>query len=92
MQSWGVTPKWGDCTVDRTADSAGQRIKGRPPMSEKLLKELIEEVKRLHDTVSIMQQDINCIRNGEYDKPQGASPKQAPKRGLTTELNTSQEW
>lgn len=78
--------------MDRTADSAGQRIKGRPPMSEKLLKELIEEVKRLHDTVSIMQQDINCIRNGEYDKPLGTASKQAPKSVPAPELNTSQEW
>jgi hypothetical protein len=61
-------------------------------MSDKLLKELIEEVKRLHDTVSIMQQDINCIRNGEYDKPQGAAPRQAPKRVLTTEVEASRDW
>lgn len=41
-------------------------------MSDKLVRELIDEVKRLHDTIGIMQQDINCIRNGEYEKPKGA--------------------
>lgn len=48
-------------------------------MSEKLLKELIEEVKKLHDTIGIMQQDINCIRNGEYDKPKGADVSHRPR-------------
>lgn len=62
-------------------------------MSDKLIRELIDEVKRLHETISIMQQDINCIRNGEYDKPQGAAPKrQAPKPVVTTELKTSRVW
>lgn len=42
-------------------------------MSEKLLKELIDEIKSLHSTIGIMQEDINCIRNGEYDKPSGVS-------------------
>ncbi len=54
-------------------------------MSDKLMKELIDEVKRLHDTMSVMQQDINCIRNGEYDKPQGAAPKRSAKAMVTTE-------
>lgn len=61
-------------------------------MSDKLLRELIDEVKRLHDTISIMQQDINCIRNGEYDKPQGAAPKRAAKPVVTTDLKTSRDW
>ena len=62
-------------------------------MSEKLMKELIEEVKRLHDTISVMQQDINCIRNGEYDKPQGAAPKPSTARpARTVELKTSRDW
>lgn len=65
-------------------------------MSEKLLKELIEEVKRLHDTIGIMQQDINCIRNGEYDKPQGASPARSsvPKirQADLGALKTSRDW
>lgn len=70
-------------------------------MSEKLLKELVEEIKRLHDTLSILQQDVNCIRNGEYDKPQGASsgmPK-APVKDIDftrkssgEPLKTSREW
>lgn len=62
-------------------------------MSEKLMKELIEEVKRLHDTISVMQQDINCIRNGEYDKPQGAAPMPSTARPVkTVELEASQVW
>jgi hypothetical protein len=61
-------------------------------MSEKLLRELIDEVKRLHETVSVMQQDINCIRNGEYDKPQGAAPQRAAKPVVTTALKTSRNW
>lgn len=61
-------------------------------MSDKLIKELIEEVKRLHDTISVMQGDINCIRNGEYDKPQGAAPARPAKPVVTTELKTSRDW
>lgn len=41
--------------------------------TDKLLRDLIKEVKSLHGTIELMQGDINCIRNGEYDKPQGAS-------------------
>lgn len=66
-------------------------------MSEKLLKELIQEVKSLHSTIEIMQQDINCIRNGEYDKPGGADkgwsdakPKIRPASDQP--LKTSRNW
>ncbi|MEQ4567992.1 hypothetical protein [Paenarthrobacter sp. CAP02] len=61
-------------------------------MSDKLLRELIDEVKRLHDTVGLMQGDINCIRNGEYDKPQGASPARATPKVRTVELDHSKDW
>jgi hypothetical protein len=61
-------------------------------MSEKLLRELIEEVKRLHGTIEVMQQDINCIRNGEYEKPQGAAPKRSAPPASSTELKTSRIW
>ncbi|MDV2979013.1 hypothetical protein [Glutamicibacter nicotianae] len=66
-------------------------------MSEKLLKELIDEVKRLHDTIQVMQEDINCIRNGEYDKPGGAdkgwrNAKPVIRPASDQPLKTSRDW
>lgn len=65
-------------------------------MSEKLLKELIEEIKSLHSTIGIMQEDINCIRNGEYDKPGGAAPTKSPSPNIrpasAVNLETKVDW
>lgn len=60
-------------------------------MSDELLKELIAEVKSLHATIGIMQQDINHIRYGEYDSPSGANTTQREPLKLsdiTKEFNT----
>lgn len=62
---------------------------------EKLLKELITEVKSLHSTIEIMQGDINCIRNGEYDKPSGASSGMPPASAKSAETKpklTQNDW
>ncbi|HJX80276.1 hypothetical protein [Glutamicibacter sp.] len=65
-------------------------------MTEKLLKELIDEIKSLHSTIGIMQEDINCIRNGEYDKPSGASPAKSPSPNIrpagAVNLETKVDW
>lgn len=55
-------------------------------MSDNLMRELIAEVKSLHSTLSVLQQDVNAIRNGEYDKPQGADSGMTSKKHVV--LNT----
>lgn len=39
---------------------------------QKLLEEILAELKRIGGDVQIIQGDLNAIRNGEYDPPGGA--------------------
>lgn len=61
-------------------------------MEEKLLRELVLELKRMHATIEVMQQDINCIRNGEYERPQGAAPAAVSGSVDPRDLSASKFW
>lgn len=39
---------------------------------KQLLEQILAELKRIGGDVSILQGDVNAIRNGEYDAPGGA--------------------
>lgn len=64
-------------------------------MTDELLTKLISEIESLHRTIGIMQEDINAIRNGEYEAPRGASskPRREPTRTMKTDMqHVSRDW
>jgi hypothetical protein len=42
------------------------------PSDNEPLTQILQELKRVSGDLSVVQQDVNAIRNGEYDKPGGA--------------------
>lgn len=62
--------------------------------SDRTLEQILKALKDLNGTVEIMQQDINAIRNGQYDKPQGATAKVRPASPVSdSDLGvTSRDW
>ena len=39
---------------------------------QQLLRQILDELKRISGDLSVLTGDVNAIRNGEYDKPKGA--------------------
>ena len=65
-------------------------------MTDELLKKLISEIESLHRTIGIMQEDINAIRNGQYEAPLGATAlnrKKVPTRTMKTDAQlVKRDW